>query len=159
MIAILKPGVPNDDEWIMTLRRIVYISDTVSRLSETHLRGVIDIAGGGNAPGIGGLLLHSGGHFIQALEGPALSVLGIYDRIASDPRHCNVHELLNQPVSHRFFPDWGVRFTDADRAQPMDRMRIDKMVLRMRLRSATVDLAEALAFLQDFGRQPMAAAA
>lgn len=159
MIAILKPVVPNDDEWIMTFRRIVYISDAVSRLSEANLRGVIDIAGGGNAPGIGGLLVHSGGHFIQAFEGPTLPVLRLYDRIASDPRHCNVQELLNQPVSHRFFPEWGIRFTDADRARPMDRMRIDKLVLRLRLRSGTVDVTEVLGFLQEFGQQPLAAAA
>ncbi len=156
---ILKPILPNDDEWSMTLRRIVYISDAVSRLSEANFRGLDGIAGGGNAPGIGGLLVHSGGHFIQALEGPTLQVFGLFDRIAADPRHCNVQELLNQPVSHRFFPEAGIRFTDADRACPMDRMRIDKLVLRLRLRSGTVDVVEVLAFLQEFARQPMAAAA
>lgn len=55
-----------------------------------------------------GLLLHSGGSYMQVLEGPGDAVTAMLKRIADDPRHTDFVPMLNQLVDQRSFPDWSM---------------------------------------------------
>ncbi len=152
-------GVRADKE-SMELCRIVYISDAVERMNEAELRKLVDRASSTNgACGVTGLLLSSGGHFIQVLEGHPMQVSSLYERIARDPRHSGVRQLMSQPDSDRLFPNWGMQLANAERARPLDRERVDKLLLRLRLRNGADDAGEALILLQEFRQQVMAGAA
>lgn len=59
---------------------------------------------------ITGMLLYCDKQFIQALEGPRSEVEGLFERIKSDTRHCNVLELANQSIQVRCFPSWSMGF-------------------------------------------------
>ena len=58
--------------------------------------------------GITGLLVFDGHAFCQFVEGPRGSVLGLHDRLASDPRHAGMRTLHVGPAagSARRFPSW-----------------------------------------------------
>ena len=121
----------------MDLSRIIYISDATGRMTEPALRQLIDHCRHNNeAAGISGLLLNSGGHFMQVLEGNPMRLAALYERISADPRHHGLQQLLNQPVTERMFPDWGMQLANADRALPLDRNRVDRLLLRLRLRNS-----------------------
>ncbi len=55
-----------------------------------------------------GALLECGGWFLQALEGPRLNVLEVYERIASDPRHRAIRLIKAEPITERKFADWNM---------------------------------------------------
>ena len=56
-----------------------------------------------NRYGITGVLLHSGGNFMQCFEGPEPAVEETYARIRASRRHKNLIELLNERVRARSF--------------------------------------------------------
>jgi hypothetical protein len=66
-----------------------------------------------------GLLLVHDGWFLQALEGPAESVLATYGRIRDDARHDDCRVLHAGPGEARSFEDWNMcarHMTPADEA-------------------------------------------
>lgn len=56
--------------------------------------------------GLTGILLHSGGQFIQVLEGPEDEVTARYEVITADPRHDHVTLLYRGEIEKRQFPKW-----------------------------------------------------
>jgi len=64
--------------------------------------------------GVTGVLLYSGGCFLQYLEGPPAAVLATYEHIARDPGHHQLIELMHQPVPQRLFPDWSMAWRCTD---------------------------------------------
>jgi len=63
--------------------------------------------------GVTGLLLFSGGHFAQLLEGPAPALQSTMAAIEADPRHHLVTRLLEAPLAERRFKDWSMAFFEA----------------------------------------------
>ena len=59
---------------------------------------------------IGGALLVTDGRFVQALEGDQSDVQATFDRIALDPRHCDIEILCAQSASKRRFSEWSMAF-------------------------------------------------
>lgn len=59
---------------------------------------------------ITGLLLHSGGRFVQVLEGAEADVRALFARIQQDARHTQVVTLSEGPGPHRHFPNWHMEF-------------------------------------------------
>lgn len=60
--------------------------------------------------GVTGMLLYSGGNFMQVLEGPDAAVQEAYDRIAQDPRHDHIELISRVQVNQREFADWRMGF-------------------------------------------------
>jgi hypothetical protein len=58
------------------------------------------------ALGITGLLVHSGGIFLQALEGGRKQVSELYAHIVKDPRHTDVVLLHYEEIAERRFGSW-----------------------------------------------------
>lgn len=58
--------------------------------------------------GVTGVLLFSGGVFVQALEGETVSVLQLTARIAADRRNERLRVLWHANIPERRFPDWSM---------------------------------------------------
>ncbi|MAY75080.1 MAG: hypothetical protein CMJ31_10260 [Phycisphaerae bacterium] len=93
--------------------QLLYVSRAASPISEDALLDIQSIARRNNRQlGITGLLLHSAGHFIQLLEGPATALAETFDRIERDPRHDKVRCSHFGPATGRLFPDWRMGVLD-----------------------------------------------
>jgi len=91
----------------MAIRQLIYVSDLVG--DEAQLGAILASAVCHNqADGITGMLLYSGGNFLQVLEGAAEQVQATYDRICLDPRHRNCLVLLEHDVPERQFGRWSM---------------------------------------------------
>ena len=90
----------------MAFTQLIYVSDLVNR-NEAELAPILESAVRHNtADGITGMLLYSGGNFLQVLEGYDAQVRATYERICHDPRHSNVTVLTEEEVPERDFSNW-----------------------------------------------------
>lgn len=93
------------------LLSLVYVSSARVPLDEPALERLLQSARIRNQQdGLTGVLLYHDGNFIQYLEGPALTVNQTYQRIARDPAHGNLIELLLEPITERSFTGWDMGF-------------------------------------------------
>ncbi|MBV9829294.1 MAG: BLUF domain-containing protein [Alphaproteobacteria bacterium] len=98
---------------------LVYVSSATELLTEHELLELLRHSRRNNAElGITGLLLHIGGNFMQALEGPDEAVEALYNRIGADPRHRQVRTILRMASAHRMFSDWNMGFQEAASLPP-----------------------------------------
>ena len=143
----------------MNLVRVIYISDATTKVVDSELAELIARASGNNETlGITGLLIYSGGHFLQVLEGETLRLNSLFSRIVADPRHTKVRQLLSKPTESRLFPDWGMQLVNANESAPLDRERIDKTLLRIRVSQADA-ASDAISLMNEFRSQFKAPAA
>lgn len=56
--------------------------------------------------GITGILLYCDGIFVQLLEGEETKVNETFDRIAKDPRHKDLRNIVSTSSEKRYFPEW-----------------------------------------------------
>ncbi len=88
------------------LHRIVYLSASRALLDPPAVEALLAVSRRNNAErGITGLMLYHDGSFLQVIEGPKAQVQALYARIAADPRHCQVIEMVSGPAESRAFPD------------------------------------------------------
>lgn len=100
----------------MAFTQLIYVSDLVNK-NEAELGPILESAVRHNrADGITGMLLYSGGNFLQVLEGPQTQVRATYERICQDPRHRNITVLTEEEVPERQFPEWSMGYKQLDPA-------------------------------------------
>ncbi len=100
----------------MHLVRLLYCSESVGPLTLDAVHQILHTAKKRNpSAGVTGFLCFDSRHFLQALEGPATAVNGIYRAISRDARHTNVTLLSYGEIPARAFPQWAMG--DADLAQ------------------------------------------
>ncbi len=89
---------------------LVYISTAVADLDANDLAKILSSSQLKNsASAVTGLLLYSGDHFIQVLEGSADAVAEIFvDRISEDPRHSKIVTLVHEKIERRSFDSWSM---------------------------------------------------
>ncbi|MEM0968016.1 MAG: BLUF domain-containing protein [Verrucomicrobiota bacterium] len=68
--------------------------------------------------GITGVLVLSGDHFLQCLEGPTKFVNELYGKIIQDPRHRQVELIHYAEVTGTSFYDWGMKILRLDESLP-----------------------------------------
>jgi hypothetical protein len=59
---------------------------------------------------LSGVLVLSGGHFVQVLEGHLPDIERVFERIQRDERHHDIRVLECAPVPQRHFADWPMAF-------------------------------------------------
>jgi hypothetical protein len=74
-----------------------------------------------------GLLLYSGGHFLQILEGREAVIERLYQKISSDLRHTDVTRLICQRIECRQFENWQMGLLNLDRESAIDRQRFEDL--------------------------------
>lgn len=90
---------------------IVYISRAVRPLSDQELRALLAQCRHDNARhNVTGVLFYSHGNIAQLIEGEPEILEPLYERIARDGRHSNVHRLVTKPISTRSFSEWSMAF-------------------------------------------------
>ena len=73
---------------------------------------------------IGGVLFYGDGFFFQCLEGEKDRVEALYKRICADSRHHQARILSQEPIQHRLFEDWSMKFVPtADDVQALLRQQ------------------------------------
>ena len=99
---------------------IVYSSRASEKFDEEALASLLAQSRANNERlELSGMLLFREGRFLQILEGPDEALRERYAVIADDPRHTQVHTLIEEAIDHRFFAQWSMRYeviTDADAA-------------------------------------------
>jgi hypothetical protein len=92
----------------MAIHQLIYLSDQVGS-DPSQLAAILESAVRHNREdGLTGMLLYSGGNFLQVLEGPVDAVKTTYRRILKDPRHTNCFILLEQDIPERQFSQWSM---------------------------------------------------
>jgi hypothetical protein len=145
----------------MTLTQLIYVSRREAELTDPVLDAIVKRSSERNrARGVTGVLIASGAHLMQLLEGDAPVVDALYDRISADPRHGDVRQLLHKQVRARLYPEWGMKTFDPDADAVLDRGRMSRMIADLQARTNTRDLSvEARILLHDFRLQLNAARA
>ena len=93
------------------LTSLIYISSATHEMDDAELDQLLAEARAENlALNISGMLLYSGGTFMQVLEGEEDVVLRLYAQIINDPRHKNVTLIERLETEIRCFPDWSMGF-------------------------------------------------
>ncbi len=89
------------------MRQIVYMSDSLTSGDEAELTAIFNQSRHNNAiDGVSGLLCFDGERFLQAFEGPRVSIAATFDRIKADKRHENLIVLIDRPIAKRDFGSW-----------------------------------------------------
>jgi hypothetical protein len=103
---------------MQALQCLVYVSSAAQPFTQQELEALLEQARTRNtADDITGLLLYSGGNFMQLLEGPPDAVRQTFARVSASRRHRQVIELMNEPVAAREFSDWSMGFAQASAPQ------------------------------------------
>ena len=100
------------------LVRLMYASRAVDADAETTAAIVKQSKAHNGAAGITGLLCFSDGIFLQVLEGGRNAVSALYNRIAADPRHCEVVLLHYAEIGERRFSGWAMGQVNLGRLNP-----------------------------------------
>lgn len=102
----------------MSINQLVYVSQSVRKMSPADLSAIQETAKSNNAPlDVTGSLFYNGGWFLQVLEGPEATLEQLYQKIELDPRHKNSRILYNEPAKYRTFPRWSMNMTNLNDRQ------------------------------------------
>lgn len=101
---------------------LVYISKATRRVTHADLLALAAEAQLRNARcGVTGLLLYSGDHFLQVIEGRDHVLNMLFNKIKPDKRHTDVEQLLYTPTRDRIFGDWAMGVLDISQSKDLDR--------------------------------------
>lgn len=75
--------------------------------------------------GLTGLLLFTGDHFAQLLEGPEDTLSQMMWRIAQDARHTAIRKLFAKPLANRTVAQWTMRLLEARDTDRMVRKLVE----------------------------------
>lgn len=100
------------------LFQCIYASAATRDFSTAELTALLAQARANNTRlGLTGMLLHAEGNFFQVLEGSAVVVDALYERIEADPRHDRVTMIIREPIHRRAFSDWSMGFCHLSREE------------------------------------------
>lgn len=92
------------------LLQLIYVSALVKG-NESELGAILEASVRNNTrDGLTGMLLYSGGNFMQVLEGEKRMVQATFNRISRDPRHNNIIMLSKEAITEREFAKWSMGF-------------------------------------------------
>ena len=93
---------------------VTYLSSAIEVWTDDELVDLLRQARSHNARrDITGVLLYSGGNFIQTLEGPEDSVDEVMAKVVEDPRHAGVLVVDRAGIDERAFAGWTMGFRRA----------------------------------------------
>jgi hypothetical protein len=91
------------------LQRMFYVSRSTKTLTAVEVQSILHVSERNNRRrDITGCLLYSGEFFAQTLEGPEDELRKLVARIRTDPRHTEVHVVIDEATSARICPAWSM---------------------------------------------------
>jgi CheY-like chemotaxis protein len=104
-----EPAAVLDPSRAKALRRVLYVSVATRAFTGAELLPMCSKFAAANARlGVTGALAYAGERFFQAIEGPAEAVEVLLRRIEADPRHGQMHVVLEEPAGRRLFDEWNM---------------------------------------------------
>jgi hypothetical protein len=95
--------------WGNLMRQIVYVSLSSVPDDGADLSAILNQSRHNNAiDGITGLLWSDGKSYLQAIEGPRVSVEACFERIKRDTRHYYITVLSDRPITINEFGSWNM---------------------------------------------------
>ena len=95
-----------------SLIHCIYASAEKREVGEFEMAAMLRQARRVNARlGITGVLVYAEGSFFQVLEGDACAVDGLFAKIAADPRHEKITQIIREPIHRRAFSDWTMGYS------------------------------------------------
>ncbi len=141
------------------LHALVYVSTAVRPMTLPDIDRLLEVARARNAKlHVTGVLLYDAGHFMQYLEGPAVSMTRVYESIKGSSLHRDIIELLRERINTSEFPEWSMAFRSAN-AFGMSHPAQQGDLLSQRLAPSREPVSAARLFLAKFwarGRAPSA---
>ena len=111
------------------LTQLIYVSDAKVAMTAGAVESIVRNCRRNNEErNITGLLIYSGGHFIQLLEGHEPVLANLFAKISGDARHHNVERLLFAVATERLFPDWRMGLLNLDNIDALDRSRLKTFI-------------------------------
>ncbi|CAN7330011.1 diguanylate cyclase domain-containing protein [Rhizobacter sp. LjRoot28] len=103
------------------LQRLFYVSRSRIDPQAQEQQRTLELAKQRNAAlGVTGVLIFSGDHFAQVLEGSPEAIETLMKSIRADSRHEVLREWPHQPANdHRWFPDWSMAYAYDERLTTM----------------------------------------
>ncbi len=139
----------------MNICRLVYMSERDASAT-LDLVQLIEVARDRNSRvNVTGFLMFDGEYFAQALEGTRSSVTHIYNRIAADKRHHNLHLISCMDAKERLFPGWSMGLLDGIPREARERF-LGYFTIE-RVNPNTITLERLLYFLQTLAVETAAA--
>lgn len=93
----------------VTIQRVLYVSRESWPMSVRELERIAETSQASNVlADMSGALIYARGSFVQILEGPVAVVHATLARIATDPRHRDLHIMLSQRDQPRQFDRWSM---------------------------------------------------
>ena len=90
---------------------IAYISRANENLDNDEIKELLDYAATkNNVVGVKGMILFKDGNFLQVLEGEENQIVNLYEKIQSDERHTDLHEVFNEKSPFALFEDYNSKF-------------------------------------------------
>ena len=94
---------------------LCYISTKRLDLLKSEINSMIETSKKRNeVKGISGILIEYKNHFIQHIEGEAVAIYELFEKIKLDSRHENVHLLHYSPLEKRLFDNWNMAHRNLD---------------------------------------------
>lgn len=125
---------------VMSITQLVYLSRATPLILESErpiadeLRRINAVASAANSRvGITGILLYKAGNFLQVLEGNALVLNRLFNKISTDPRHSHVVRLATLQAKLRLFEKWNMGLLNLDEHTELDRAVFDDVIRRLRV--------------------------
>lgn len=115
------------------MHHLIYLSTPTKPLSDAELRELLTQVRARNTElNVTGMLFYGADQFLQLLEGDALTLAALYERIGQDARHHSLVKLADKDVVGRSFGDWAMAFRPLEPAlfqyvhgyQPLEEVRL-----------------------------------
>ncbi|MET0791029.1 MAG: BLUF domain-containing protein [Polyangiaceae bacterium] len=91
----------------------IYASSATDRFEEFQIPAILDQARSKNERiAVTGMLLYIERSFFQVIEGAPDAIDALYARIAKDPRHHRLTQIVREPIAQRAFGDWSMGFAN-----------------------------------------------
>jgi len=93
------------------MHHIMYMSTAAVVVGENELKQMLVYYRGNNQQhDITGLLLYSGEHYVQLIEGKEADLRMLFTKIVKDYHHIDIIKLADGKISQRMFSDWSMGF-------------------------------------------------
>ena len=133
------------------MRRIVYLSSATALMSNDELLSLLSQSRENNLRDqVTGLLLYSGGNFIQLLEGEAEAVGKVYARVERDARHHGCMQMVDAQASERLFPEWAMGFRPESGLPEQQKKEVASLASSVPKSASTSDGRRALRLIESF---------
>ena len=94
---------------------LCYISIKRTDLLNSEIHSIVEHSKKWNRDNnITGILIEYKNHFIQHIEGDAVVIYELFEKIKLDSRHENVHLLQYSPLENRLFDNWNMAHRNLD---------------------------------------------